>query len=109
MNKARLVVYRPGQDMERQPKALQAAHRRLQRALDRLFADAERELAGLDGKDRRSKPLRALGKHREGLSVFVAHPAVPMDNNLSNADNRNMPRSDANSLIPLTSTLNLSA
>ena len=83
LNKARLVVYRPGQDMERQPKALQAAHRRLQRALDRLFADAERELAGLDGKDRRSKPLRALGKHREGLSVFVAHPAVPMDNNLS--------------------------
>ena len=30
-----------------------------------------------------SSILRSLVKHREGLSVFVEHPQVPMDNNLA--------------------------
>ena len=53
----------------------------LEKAVDKLFADAEAELAGLSAGSRKAKPLRSLLNHREGLSVFVDNPQVPMDNN----------------------------
>ena len=55
----------------------------LKAALDSLFADAERELAGLPDEAREGKPLRSLVNHRDGLSVFVDRPRVPLDNNLA--------------------------
>ena len=83
LNASRLQRYDPDLDMERQSTKFKAAHRRLKRALDRLFAAAARDLEGSAGKDRRSKPLRSLLKHREGLCVFLDNPRVAMDNNLS--------------------------
>ena len=83
LNASRLELYDPDLDMERQSTTFKAAHRRLKRALDRFFAAAARDLEGNAGKDRRSKPLRSLLKHREGLCVFLDNPRVAMDNNLS--------------------------
>ena len=79
LNDERLKHYDPA--LERQTPAFDAAQRKLGKAVKRLFADAEAELAGLPDKERRAKPLRSLLNHREGLCVFVDNPQVPMDNN----------------------------
>ena len=79
LNDARRAHYDPG--IERQTPAFDAAHGALERALDGLFAEAELELAGLPDQARESKALRSLLNHREGLSVFVDRPQVPLDNN----------------------------
>ena len=79
LNEERLKHYDPA--LERQTPAFDAAQRKLRKAVKRLFADAEAELAGLSDKERRAKPLRSLLNHREGLCVFVDKPQVPMDNN----------------------------
>ena len=81
LNDARLEHYNPALPLERQTPAFAAAHARLKKAVDNLFADAEAELAGLSDRALRFKPLRSLLKHRGGLCVFVDKPFVPMDNN----------------------------
>ena len=79
LNDARLEHYDPA--VERQTAEFDAAQGGLKKAVDDLFADAEAELAGLSAKALRARPLRSLLNHREGLSVFVDRPQVPMDNN----------------------------
>ena len=81
LNEARLVCHEP--DTEYQTTAFDAAQRALAAALGGLFAEAERELAGLPEHAREGKPLRSLVNHREGLSVFLERPRTPMDNNLA--------------------------
>ena len=107
LNEARLARYDPGR--ERQGAAFSNAQAALRKALESLFAQAERELTALPAQAPEGKALRSLLNHREGLSVFVERPSVPMDNNQSNAANRIMPRSSSNPLIPLTRALALSA
>ena len=79
LNEARLEHYKPGR--KRQTAAFRKATRKLKRALDRLFANADAELATLPDQARETRVLRSLLNHREGLCVFVDHPQVPMDNN----------------------------
>ena len=79
LNKERLKHYDPA--LERQTPAFDAAQEVLKKAVDGLFAQAEAELATLPAKARQGKALRSLLKHREGLSVFVDNPQIPMDNN----------------------------
>ena len=81
LNDARLEHYDPAHPLERQSPTFDAAHAKLKKVVDELFAAAEAELAGLTDRARRAKPLRSLVKHREGLCVFVDKPFVPMDNN----------------------------
>ncbi len=83
LNAVRLKHYDPELGMEQQSRKFGIAHRRLKRAVDRLFARAEKEVAGPAGSDRRAKALNSLLRHRDGLCVFVDRPDVPMDNNLS--------------------------
>ncbi len=83
LNAVRLKHYDPELGMEQQSRKFGSAHRRLKRAVDRLFALAEKELAGPAGSDRRAKALNSLLRHRDGLCVCVDRPDVPMDNNLS--------------------------
>ncbi|MCY3672531.1 MAG: IS66 family transposase [Alphaproteobacteria bacterium] len=82
LNKERLKHYDPALALERQSPAFDAAHAPLKNAVEDLFTQGEAELAGLPDKARQGKALRSLLKHREGLSVFVDNPQVPMDNNL---------------------------
>ena len=79
LNEARLEHYDPG--VKRQTPSFDAAQGALKEALDGLFAQAARELAELPDQAREAKALRSLANHREGLSVFVDRPQVPMDNN----------------------------
>ena len=83
LNKERLEHYNPARTLQRQTPAFDAAQTALKTAVERLFADAEAELAGLSGRSRKAKPLRRLLKHREGLCVFLDKPFVPMDNNIA--------------------------
>ncbi len=83
LNRVRLRHYDPEAGMERQSRRFGTVHRQLQGAVDRLFALAEKELAGPAGSDRRAAALNSLVRHREGLSVFVDRPGTPMDNNLA--------------------------
>ena len=45
-----------------------------------LFERRRRELAALPADVPQGKPLRALERHREGLTAFLRDPAVPLDN-----------------------------
>lgn len=81
LNKARLPHCEPG--VEARSEACGRAQRRLEAELGGLFAAAEAELAGLQDTARQAGPLRSLLNHREGLSVFVGRPEVPMDNNFA--------------------------
>ena len=86
LNKERLKHYDP--DLECRTPAFDAAQDELKKAVEELFAQAEAELAGLPAKARQGKALRSLLKHREGLSVFVDNPQVPMDNNVAERELR---------------------
>ena len=83
LNGARLEHYDAGLGPDGQNRAFAAAHRELERGCGRLFAAARRELDGLPDDAREGKPPRSLLNHREGLSVFLDRPDVPMDNNFS--------------------------
>ena len=83
LNAVRLKHYNPDVGMDQQSRKFGIAHRRVKRAVDRLFALAEKERAGPAGSDLRAKALNSLLRHRDGLCVFVDRPDVPMDNNLS--------------------------
>jgi transposase len=61
--------------------ALAAADHALRAAVTAFGADGERELEAADLHPARRKVLESLGNHWTGLTVFVEHPEVPMDNN----------------------------
>ena len=88
LNKERLKHYDSAAALDGQTPAFDAAQAPLKKAVDELFADAEAELAGLPDRARQGKALRSLLKHREGLSVFVDNPQVPMDNNFAEREFR---------------------
>ena len=81
LHQARLELHDPG--LQRQRPAFEAAHDVLSEALGNLLAAAERQLARLPPEAREGGPLRSLLNHREGLSVFLDRPRVPLDNNLA--------------------------
>jgi transposase len=58
-----------------------AADVRLRAAVTALGAQGEAELADAELHPARQKVLESLGNHWTGLTVFVEHPEVPMDNN----------------------------
>ena len=81
LNEARLAHYDPA--LERQVAAFDAAQAELQKALEGLFTRARMELAALPAQAPEGKALRSLLNHREGLSVLLERPWVPMDNNFA--------------------------
>ena len=58
-----------------------AADARLRAAVTALAAQGESELADPQLHPARRRVLESLGAHWTGLTVFVEHPEVPMDNN----------------------------
>src|SRR5205823_5272336 len=63
------------------PAEFAAADARLRAAVTALGAHGEAELAEPALHPARRKVLESLGDHWTGLTVFVEHPEVPMDNN----------------------------
>ena len=82
LNEVRLRHWDREAGVDGQSQKFEIAHRQLRNAVDRLNALAQKELAGPASKDRRAKALASLIRHRQGLSVFLGRPEVPMDNNL---------------------------
>ena len=82
LNEVRLRHWDPEAVMDGQSRKFGIAQNQLERALARLNALAQKELAGPASRDRRAKALASLIRHRQGLSVFLGRPEVPMDNNL---------------------------
>ena len=66
----------------RSSAGFEAAQAELEAAVAALFAEAGRQLERLAQAAPEGRPLRSLLTHREGLSVFLHHPEVPMDNNV---------------------------
>jgi transposase len=63
------------------PAPFAAADAQLRAAVVALGAQGESELADPALHPARRKVLESLGEHWTGLTVFVEHPEVPMDNN----------------------------
>ena len=74
LNDARLEV-------RHEPAAFASADAALRGAVLALAAQGEAELADPHVHPARRKVLESLGDHWTGLTVFVEHPEVPMDNN----------------------------
>jgi transposase len=69
------------QAVREQAEAVAAADLRLRQAVTTLGQQGEAELAQPSLQPARRKVLLRLGEHWTGLTVFVEHPDVPMDNN----------------------------
>jgi transposase len=74
LNEARLEV-------KENPAAFQAADAALRAAVTALGVQGETALTDAHLHPARRKVLESLGNHWTGLTVFVEHPEVPMDNN----------------------------
>ena len=81
LNALRLKHYDPS--TERQTAMFEALQEALGVAVEALFNKAQTECDAVPEDAREARPLQSLIRHREGLSVFVDHPRVPMDNNLA--------------------------
>jgi transposase len=71
-----------------EPYAFAEADYELRAAVTALGAQGEAELAEADLHPARQKVLESLGNHWTGLTVFVEHPEVPMDNNTAERSER---------------------
>lgn len=89
LNQQRLAHWDPERPVAEQGGGFQQPHAALQAALADMRSEAERLLAQDTTEAalpktayvRRNKVLSSLLTHWSGLTVFVAHPEVPMDNN----------------------------
>jgi transposase len=59
----------------------QEADKRLREAVEQMAATRREELEGKDLRLPRRKVLQSLEAHWHGLTLFVDHPQIPMDNN----------------------------
>jgi transposase len=64
-----------------QPRAFAGEDEHLRQHLSQMKQQAETELSEPTIHPARQKALVSLQEHWEGLSVFVEHPEVPLDNN----------------------------
>jgi len=74
LNDRRLELREDSEGFEQRDRDLRAA-------VDTMSAQAEQELKETSLHPARRKVLESLGDHWTGLTVFVEHPEVPMDNN----------------------------
>ena len=65
-----------------------AHHARLQQAVQRMAAQRDGALADPLLAEPAAKVLQSMTVHWSGLTVFIDHPAVPMDNNVAERDAR---------------------
>lgn len=73
---------------QKQAPALAALESEVRRQVQELQQRWEQELASGPLAPEQQKVLESLRRHWPGLTVFVDHPAVPMDNNAAERANR---------------------
>jgi len=102
LNRLRLEQWDRQRPLAQQSDAFHRHHEALQEQLQRMHEEATRIVAHNDegtpsegaarapgaelsksARTKRNKVLASLLEHWSGLTVFVAHPEVPMDNNLA--------------------------
>jgi transposase len=83
LNDERLEVY------QKDEEAFARRDRVLRQAMDNLKEQAKRELADPGLHEEQKKVLTSLLNHWQGLTVFLDHPDVPMDNNVAELHLRN--------------------
>lgn len=71
------------------PERFAAAQRALEKAVDAMATQRDQELAEPELSTPRRKVLESLTNHWGGLTVFLKHPEVPMDNNAAERTLRN--------------------
>jgi len=76
-NKARLEV------LESEPAQFAARDAQLRQHVEEMAEQASQELSDPKLHPARKGVLESLQEHWEGLTVFVEHPEVPMDNNVA--------------------------
>ena len=73
---------------QKQAPALAALESEVRRQVQELQQALDRELASAPLAREQQKVLQSLRRHWPGLTVFVDHSAVPMDNNAAERANR---------------------
>jgi transposase len=68
-------------EVQDQPEAFAPRDRQLRQHVGAMALQAAKELAEAEVHPARAAVLKSLQEHWEGLTVFVEHPEVPMDNN----------------------------
>src|SRR5262249_22606322 len=71
-----------------QPQAFAQADRQLRQQVAKMEQQAQAELAQPQLHPAQQAVLESLGNHWTGLTVFVEHPEVPMDNNTAERTER---------------------
>jgi transposase len=74
--------------VRRDPAAFAVADRALRAAVTNFGKRGEEQLREANVHPARQKVLESLGDHWTGLTVFVEHPEVPMDNNTAERSER---------------------
>jgi transposase len=83
INRTRMAHWNPDKALTSQSSAFITQQRVLEEALQRMVDSRETCLAQSDLSDSKRAVLTSLMNHHEGLTVFVQHPQVHMDNNIS--------------------------
>ena len=68
--------------LQAQPSQFPKRDADLRAAVERMATRRDEELSQEDLHPARRKPLKSLVNHWPGLTIFVDHPEIPMDNNL---------------------------
>lgn len=83
LNKKRLPSWDASLEISQQDVAFRTHHEQLTQALDDMQQTCERELAQPDLATPQRKTLKSLNRHWDGLTLFLQHPQVPLDNNIA--------------------------
>ncbi len=70
-------IFRLNKERQKDP----ALQKELEKAIQKMEETIATELADPTLNERQQKVLQSAQRHWEGLTVFVAHPQLPMDNN----------------------------
>ncbi len=88
-NDQRLALWEQSRSLARQSPAFTARHQALLRKLSEMAERREQALQDNTLHSAQRKVLESLKNHWPGLTVFVEHPEVPMDNNTAERSVRN--------------------
>ena len=89
LNKQRLAVWDESCLLEEQAPAFKARQQVLEQAVQQMATQRDQLLATTDLHPAQRDVLNSLANHWPGLTVFVKHPVVPMDNNTAERRMRN--------------------